>query len=70
MLQPREPNRVPKSTYDSLKKDYEELELYVKNRIWEREFFRKQERWRKFQIVSSIALMVIWFIIILVGLFK
>lgn len=64
------PNRVPKSTYDSLKKDYDELVLYVKNSIWELEFFRKQQRRLRFQIVSNYVIMWIWFILILLLIIK
>lgn len=64
------PNRVPKNTYDSLKKDYDELVLYVKNSIWELKFFRKQQRRLRFQIVSNYVIMWIWFILILLLIIK
>lgn len=64
------PNRVPKNTYDNLKKDYDELVLYVKNSIWELEFFRKQQKRIRLQIVSNYITIWLWIILILVLLFK
>lgn len=63
------PNRVPKSTYDKLKKDYDELLIRYQNSEWERKFFRNQQKRMRFQIVSSRAIMIIWFILILVCIF-
>lgn len=63
------PNRVPKSTYDKLKKDYDELLIRYQNSEWERKFFRNQQKRMRFQIVSSRAIMIIWFILILACIF-
>jgi hypothetical protein len=64
------PNRVPKTTYDNLYKEYKELELYLKNSVWELKFFRKQQRRLRFQIVSNYVIMWIWFILILLLIIK
>jgi len=64
------PNRVPKNTYDSLKKDYDKLERYVKNCFWEWEFFRKQQKRIRLQIVSNYITIWLWIILILVLLIK
>lgn len=64
------PNRVPKRTYDNLKEEYDKLLMYAKNREWEREFFRKQNRRQKFIFITSAVAYLEWMILILISLLK